>query len=158
MACRRPNVKSLSKFSFLFFLVFLHGCGYLAARDLEGAESVPPASFNLDPKTPCYLELEPETTALRMNCFDIDGVLHIHSSRWSKLPRFSGESWTMTVQRQPDVRVEIDTKIYRMTATLIDDEAYRQQILYDRGYWHAWDAILVFSFKPTEPGVKVDAG
>lgn len=143
-------VQKLSRVAAL--VLFLSGCGYLAARDLEGIETPAPTSFSLDARTPCYLELAPNTTALRMNCFDIDGVLHIHSSRWSKLPRFSGESWTVTAQREPNVRVEIDGKIYRMTASLIDDEAYRQEILYDRGYWHAWDAILVFSFQPTLNG------
>ena len=135
-----------SKCFILSVLLLVGGCGYLAARALEGTEAEVPASFSLDAKTPCYLELGPNTTALRMNCFDLDGVLHIHSSRWSKLPRFSGESWTITVQRQPHVRVELDGKIYRMTAERIDDEAHRQKILYDRGYWHAWDAILVFKF------------
>ena len=81
-----------------------------------------------------------------MNCFDIDGVLHIHSSRWAKLPRFSGESWTVTVLRVPNVRIEIAGKIYAMTASLIADEEKRQEILYNRGYWHAWDAISVYRF------------
>ena len=146
----------VSRLYFVLLLLATSGCGYLAARDLKGTETPPPASFNLHDRTPCYLELAPNTTALRMNCFDLNGVLHIHSSRWSKLPRLSGESWTITAQRQPNVRVEINGKIYRMTAELIDDEAYRQEILYDRGYWHAWDAILVFKFRPTNGQYTVD--
>lgn len=141
----------------LCVLLFLNGCGYLAARNLEGQETRPPAAFNLVDKAPCYLELEPNSVALRMNCFDLDGVLHIHSSRWSKLPRLSGESWTVTAQRQPNVRVEIEDHIYRMTAVLIDDEEYRQRILYDRAYWYAWEAILVFKFLPTDASASVDA-
>ena len=122
-------------------------CGYLAARDLQGVEAPVPADFSfVGEKSPCYLELQRREKALRMNCFHIDGVLYIHSSRWAKLPRLSGESWTVTVRRMPDVRVEIANKIYSLKATRIDDENRRVQILHGRGYWYAWDGISVFYF------------
>ena len=125
------------------------GCGYLAARELRGEEVPAPRDFRfVGGKSPCYLELREGTKALRVNCFHIDGVLHIHSSRWAKLPRFSGESWTVTARRAPNVRVEIGDGIYALQASPIDDESLRKQILYDRGYWHAWDAITVFRFTP----------
>ena len=131
------------------FLVVTSGCGYFAARPLEGEVVQVPSSFNLESdKTPCYLELKGHANGLRMNCFDLDGVLHIHSSRWAKLPRLSGESWTVTVLKQPLVRVEIERKIYVLSAVLIDDEQKRQQILRNRGYWHPWGSISVYRFVP----------
>ena len=127
------------------------GCGYLAARMLSGEETRAPTDFSfLESRHACYLELERGVQGLRMNCFHLDGVLHIHSSRWSKLPRFSGESWTVSILRSPNVRVEIDGKIYAMTASPITSEAQRQAILDDRGYWYHWDGITVFRFVPTQ--------
>ncbi len=129
-------------------LLCLAGCGRLAARALQGEDVPVPAAFDLpSDRTPCYLELAEKSLAIRVNCFDIDGVLHIHSSRWAKLPRVSGESWTVTIRRQPRVRVEIGGRIYGLTATAIDDESRRREILHDRGYWYAWDAITVFQFR-----------
>ena len=123
------------------------GCGFFAARSIEGQDTPTPTSFSfVGDKSPCYLELLDADKALRMNCFHIDGVLHIHSSRWSKLPRFSGESWTVAIRRQPQVRIEIGDKVYAMAATPIDDEDLRQEILHNRGYWYAWDGITVFHF------------
>ena len=133
----------------LIVLLNVPGCGYLAAKDLEGETAPTPETFSLESdRTPCYLELEVGERALRVNCFDINGTLHIHSSRWAKLPRFSGESWTVAIRRKPEVRVEIAGKIYSVRAAMIEDESYRQQILYNRGYWHAWDGISVFKFQP----------
>ena len=133
----------------LLLLISTAGCGQFVARPLEGEEVPSPVAFDLpSDKTPCYLELEVGQKGLRVNCFDLDGVLHIHSSRWAKLPRFTGESWTVTIRRQPEVRIEIDGSIYVMTASAIDDEERRREILYNRGYWYAWDAITVFTFQP----------
>lgn len=131
----------------LIVLFGLNGCGYFAARALQGDEAVVPDSFEfVGDKAPCYLELQRAEKALRMNCFHIDGVLHIHSSRWANLPRISGESWSVTIRKHPRVRVEIADKIYTMRAVAIDDETLRQDILDARGYWVAWDAITVFQF------------
>ena len=119
-------------------------------RALSGTPTAAPADFSfVGAMSPCYLELEPGAEALRVNCFTIDGTLHIHSARSSKLPRLSGENWVTTVRRDPDVRVEIAGKIYAMRADPIIDEATRRQILYDRGYWRAWDGITVVRFTPT---------
>ena len=85
---------------------------------------------------------------MRVNCFHIDGTLHIHSSRWAKLPKFYGESWTVTIRRTPNVRVEIEGNIYTLYASAIDDEDLRKRILVDRGYIHAWDGIMIFRFSP----------
>lgn len=129
------------------------GCGYFAARDLAGAEVPAPPDFGfVGEKSPCYLELQQDSKALRMNCFHIGGVLHIHSSRWAKLPRLSGESWTVTVRRSPNVRVEIEDKTYSLKASPIDDESHRKSILHDRGYWYAWDGVSVFRFTPNKQG------
>ncbi len=125
-------------------------CGYFAARDLDGKEAVTPDNFTfVGDKSPCYLELQQNTRALRVNCFHLGGVLHIHSSRWARLPRLSGESWTVTIRRKPKVRVQIDDRIYVMNATAIDDEDKRVAILSDRGYWYAWEGITVFQFIPS---------
>ena len=46
------------------------------------------------------------------------GVLHIHSNRFAKMPRLSGESWVDRVRRDPDVRVAIAGDIYRVREEL----------------------------------------
>jgi hypothetical protein len=78
--------------------------------------------------SPCYLELVERSKALRVNCFHIEGVLHIHSSRWAKLPRLTGESWIVTVRRAPNVRVEIEGRIYTLQASPINDESLRNEL------------------------------
>ena len=121
--------------------------GWLARRPLSGVETPPPGDFSfVGSMTPCHLELARGTDALRVNCFQIDGVLHIHSSRWAKLPRFGTENWVVTVRREPEVRIEIADRIYAMRASVIDDEAMRQAILDDRGYSYPWDGITVVRF------------
>ncbi len=127
------------------------GCGYFAARELAGTEVPSPPDFSfVGEMTPCFLELRQGSKALRVNCFHIDGVLHIHSSRWAKLPRLSGESWIFTVRRTPQVRVEIEDRIYALQASPIDDENLRKEILHDRGYWYAWGGITIVRFTPNE--------
>ena len=78
----------------------------------------------------------------------VDAIAVVWSNMTSAKPQV-GPSWTVTVRRKPAVRVEIEGKIYAMTAVLIKDEQKRRQILYDRNYWHAWDAISVFKFYPS---------
>jgi hypothetical protein len=127
------------------------GCGYLVARELSGTEVPTPSDFSfVGEMSPCFLELRTRPKALRVNCFHIDGVLHIHSSRWAKLPRLSGESWITTIRRTPEVRVEIDHKIYALQASAIDSESLRKKILHSRGYWYAWEGITVVRFTPRE--------
>lgn len=137
------------RFWILIWSLNLSGCGYFVARDLEGIEvaALDDYSFVGD-KYPCYLELQGHDKALRVNCFHIDGILHVHSSRWSNLPRFSGESWSTAILRQPNVRVEIDEKIYSLEASWISDEDLRKDILKNRGYVYAWESIRVFRFTP----------
>ena len=132
-------------------LLLCVGCGALAARELTGAEVAPPQDFRfVGEMSPCYLELEEGATALRVNCFHVDGTLHIHSSRWAKLPRLGPENWTVTARLDPDVRVGIGDGVYRLKASPIDDDAVRTKILHDRGYWVAWDGITIFRFVPRE--------
>lgn len=134
------------------------GCGRIVARELSGTEVPPPADFSfVGEMSPCYLVLRRSAKALRVNCFHLDGVLHIHSSRWAKLPRFSGENWTVTVRREPDVRVQIDDAIYSLRASPIDDDQRRVSILHDRGYWYAWEGITVVRFEPVAAGTRFDA-
>ena len=143
----RPAARTLTVTLLLVAMFGSTGCGFVAARELQGDSVQVPADFSfVGDKSPCFLELNIGAEALRMNCFHIAGRLHIHSSRWAKLPRWSGESWTVTIRRQPRVRIEIAGKIYSMQAAPIEDENYRQELLHNRGYWHAWDAITVFQF------------
>ena len=146
------NAKTISSFRILILstIVFLcTGCGYSEGRILVGVDASAPYDFSfVGEKSPCHLELQRGDDALRVNCFHIDGTLHIHSSRWAKLPRIDGESWTVTIRRTPNVRVEIDGKIYTLYASAIDDEDQRKGILIDRGYMHAWDGITIFRFSP----------
>ena len=128
----------------------LGGCGFFVARELAGDEVAAPDDFSfIGEMSPCYLELQRGDRGLRVNCFHIAGELHIHSSRWAKLPRLGGENWTVTVRREPEVRVEIADKIYQLQAIPIEDEAYRRQLLQARGYWHPWDGITVYKFLPS---------
>ena len=127
--------------------LLLGGCGQLAAKYLDGEPSPLPEDFtHLDEFHACHLELTVGEKALRMNCFDLGGVLHIHTSRWAKLPRLGAENWAVTARRSPEVRVQIDDKVYELKAVPLDDENQRVAILTDRGYWHAWDGIQIFSF------------
>jgi hypothetical protein len=114
---------------------------------LSGEEFPAPDDFSfVGEMSACYLELAGRAKALRVNCFHLDGDLHIHSSRWAKLPRPGPENWIVTVRRNPEVRVEIDGRIYRMRGEPIEAEDRRQQILHDRGYWYAWGGITVVRF------------
>ena len=130
-------------------LALLSACWQSNTRTLTGQEHRAPDDFSFLGRTAaCFLEVQPQTEAraIRVNCFHIDGVLHIHSNRFAKMPRFRGESWVDTIRREPDVRVAIDGKIYPMRASPIDDEDQRVALLHDRGYVVAWDGITVFSF------------
>ncbi len=131
-------------------LVLLSACGQSDTGHLEGRETTAPTNFNFLGRTsPCYLEVPlPTPRAIRVNCFHIDGILHIHSNRFAKMPRISGESWVDAVRREPRVRVAIEGHIYRMRATPIDDSVHRVAMLHDRGYLYAWDGITIFSFSP----------
>ena len=148
--CMNANTHSgLRWLAFLATTFLCTGCGYFEARSLVGLDAPAPKDFRfLGEKSPCYLELQRGAKALRVNCFHIDGVLHIHSNRWAKLPRFSGESWTVTIRRSPNVRVAIEGKIYSLYASAIGDEQQRKRILVGRGYIHAWDGIMIFRFLP----------
>ena len=120
-------------------------------RELSGQEAVPPSDFLfVGRSSPCWLEVglavDRGAKSLRVNCFHIDGVLHIHSNRFAKMPRTSGESWVEIVRRDAQVRIGLAGKIYPMVATPIDDEKRRIAILHDRGYWYAWDGITIFGF------------
>ena len=135
--------------AFLVVLLPLLGSCWQSDRgELEGDETALPDNFEFVGRTtPCYLEVLPDDPrSIRVNCFHIDGVLHIHSNRFAKLPRMSGESWVETVRREPRVRVAIAGKIYSMRASPIDDSGSRGAILHDRGYWYAWDGITIFRF------------
>ena len=58
-----------------------------------------------------------------------------------------GESWRDRIRRRPEVRVEIEEKIYTMTATVIDNEELRRRMLKDRGYIYPWAGITIFRFE-----------
>ena len=132
----------------LVLLALLSGCWQADRGILPGKSTPVPTDFNFLGRTsPCILEVEsavPRT--LRVNCFQIEGELHIHSNRFSGFPRFSGESWVDTARRDPLVRVSIDANIYTMRAMPIVDDEQRVQILHDRGYPYAWPSITVFRF------------
>ncbi|TDJ38752.1 MAG: hypothetical protein E2O61_03810 [Gammaproteobacteria bacterium] len=129
-------------------LVLFGSCGRGDRGRLEGVETATPGDFRfLGRSAPCYLEVRQEAPrSIRVNCFHIDGVLHIHSNRFAKMPRLRGESWVDTLRRDPEVRVAIAGNIYRLRATPIDDGELREVILHERGYLYAWDGITVFRF------------
>ena len=129
-------------------LLLIGSCGQADRGGLKGFETSTPDDFRfLGRSAPCYLEVRSQKVrAIRVNCFHIDGTLHIHSNRFAKMPRLRGESWVETVRREPLVRVAIAGKIYRLQATPIDDPDLRVAILHERGYPYAWDGITVFRF------------
>lgn len=134
----------------IVLLPLLGSCWQGNAGELEGDKADLPGNFKfVGHTTPCYLEIRPDDPrSIRVNCFHIDGVLHIHSNRFAKLSRFGGESWVETIRREPRVRVAIAGKIYLMRATPIDAPYARAAILNDRGYWYVWDGITIFRFSP----------
>ena len=75
----------------MVLVLFLGACWQSDTGRLKGEEAEPPGSFDFIGKTaPCYLEVRSESIrSIRVNCFHIDGVLHIHSNRFAKLPRFA---------------------------------------------------------------------
>jgi len=131
-------------------LLLLGSCWQSNTGELKGEETAAPDDFSfLGATAPCFLEVQQQAPrAIRVNCFHIDGNLHIHSNRFAKLPRFRGESWVATVRREPNVRVAIADNVYRLKATAIDDSDLRETILHDRGYLSAWDGITIFRFTP----------
>lgn len=131
-------------------LLLLGSCWQSNRGELKGEETTAPDDFSfLGSTTPCHLEVQSAAPrAIRVNCFHIDGNLHIHSNRFAKLPRLRGESWVETVRREPHVRVAIADNIYRLKATAIDDSDLREGILHERGYPYAWDGITIFRFTP----------
>ena len=130
-------------------LLLLGACWQSDRGNLEGEETATPGDFRFVGRTiPCFLEVQSaESRSLRVNCFHVDGNLHIHSNRFSKMRRLRGESWVETVRREPQVRIAIDHHIYRMRATPIEDEILRVALLHERGYVYAWDGITVFRFQ-----------
>ena len=129
-------------------LLLLAACGQRDEGELVGRETVTPGDFRFVGRTmPCYLEVrDGDARVIRVNCFHIDGSLHIHSNRFAKLPRLRGESWVATARSEPRVRVEIAGDIYELRAMPIDDSKRRAAILHDRGYSYAWDGITIFRF------------
>ncbi len=146
--CLAPGPTKLLLFA--VYLSLLSACGQSDAGSLAGRETSAPNDFRYLGRTAaCHLEVgQPNPRAIRVNCFHIDGALHIHSNRFAKMPRLSGESWVDGVRREPNVRVAIAGDIYRMRATPIDDSELRVAILHDRGYTVAWDGITIFRFAP----------
>ena len=125
------------------------GCWETDYGALSGSETAAPDDFRFLGRTArCYLELPSVPRSLLVNCFHIEGQLHIHSNRWAKIPRLRGESWVETVRRNPEVRVQVDDEIYTMRAVVIENEQKRVALLHERGYWRAWNGITVFRFVP----------
>ena len=128
----------------------LSACWQTDSGSLVGIEQVVPTDFSyLGQSQRCVLQVGlAQPRGLIVNCFHLDGVLAIHSNRFARMPRFSGESWVDTVRREPEVRVAIDGDTFRMRAHPINDEVLRVAILHQRGYYYAWDGITIFTFTP----------
>lgn len=129
-------------------LLLLASCGQGNTGELEGYAAPTPADFRfLGTTASCYLEVgSKRPRSIRVNCFHIDGNLHIHSNRFARFPRLRGESWVEVLRREPRARVSIAGNIYSVRATPIDDPADRETILHARGYWYLWDGITIFRF------------
>jgi hypothetical protein len=106
--------------------------------------SAPPPSSERD------LELPDRSDSLRVNCFHIDGVLHVHTNRFAKFPRFLRQELGGGGPPQPQRESADADKIYALHAAPIDDDVLRVGILHDRGYWYAWNGITIVRFLPRE--------
>jgi hypothetical protein len=129
-------------------LLLLASCWQSDHGELEGHAAPVPADFRfLGARAPCYLEVgSDELRSIRVNCFHIEGNLHIHSNRFARFPRLRGESWVEALRREPQARVSIAGNIYSVRGTPFDDPADRETVLHARGYWYAWDGITIFRF------------
>ena len=118
-------------------------------RALDGVEAQVPSDFSfVGSRARCDLEVNPPAPrVLRVNCFEVDGRLHVHSNRFASLPRPIGESWVTTVRRDESVRISLSGKIFRLRAIPIDDPGERHAILVARGYGDSPpEGITVFEF------------
>lgn len=124
-------------------LLSMGGC---EKETLEGTVSGIPSNWGfVGDRAPCYLEVNSASPhAFRVNCFEIDGRLHVHSHRFAKVARPFGESWVTTVRRDDRVRISLSRKIYRLRAMPIDDPEMRHAILISRGYDSPPEGIVVF--------------
>ena len=119
---------------------------------LEGTLSgIPPNWRFVGNRAPCFLEVNPAAPhAFRVNCFEIDGRLHVHSNRFANVPRLFGESWVTTVRLDDRVRVALSGKVYALRAMPIDDPQTRHAILISRGYDSPPEGISVFELAAPE--------
>jgi len=146
-----PNhrLKPVHALLMIVTLCMLSGCWQADEGPLPGRTAPVPSDFSfIGRSSACLLELPDVPRSIRVNCFHVDGVLHIHSNRFAKWPRLRGESWVDTVQRQPEVRVAMNGQIYALNATPLRNETQRVALLKARGYWIAWNGITVFAFEP----------
>ena len=132
----------------------LLGCAAVPGGELEGFETDVPEHWSFDdPDQPCHLETHTDRArSVRVGCYAVDGVLHIHSTRFADSWRLFGEGWVARVRRDPEVRVQIDDRVYRVRAEEVTDAARRAEILALRGFAPAPAGIRLFRFSEGESG------
>ena len=118
--------------------------------ELSGDVAPPPESWAfLGNDAPCRLETAaPEPRAVRVGCYAVGDVLHVHSHRWTNAPRLWGSSWVEEIELNPAVRIEIEGVIYRLEAEEVRDEDLRTRILGDRGHVPPPQGMRLFRFFP----------
>lgn len=156
---RRPSIQETRRFmksnsherkssllGWILVVMTIAACGVVPGPPLEGSlREVPESWAFVDSDALCQLEVDSSAPrSVTVGCYAVDGVLHIHSHRWASAPRIAGESWTTTVDRDPNVRVLLDESLYAMQIVPVVDASTRRAILADRGFDPVPDGIRVF--------------
>jgi len=124
----------------------------------ETEPASPPGSWQfVTDYHPCYLKIKrSERSSFRVNCFQIDGKLHVHSNRFADINQWFSEhlglesAWSYYVLDHPDILVSIENQVYSMTAELEFDKARRLTILKGRNYDPVPEPIRVFRLIPRD--------
>ncbi|MEM7411194.1 MAG: hypothetical protein AAF430_13240 [Myxococcota bacterium] len=124
-------------------------CAAVPRGELDGTPASAPQRWEFsDPEQPCWIETRaPEPSSIRVGCYAIDGVLHIHSTRFADGWRLFGESWVQKARRAPSVRVEVEGQVFSLRALEVTDPERREEILAGRGFDPVPGGIRVFSFE-----------
>ncbi len=145
MALRRPSVHLAP----LVALACLASgpCAMFPGGRIEGTPAPPPKTWALlGEGTQCELEVNPRSPkSVYIDCYTFDGQLYVHSHRWARTPRLWGEAWVSAAERDPDVRLGHDGKLYELRAELVTDEDLRHRVLLSRGFDPVPDGIEVFA-------------
>jgi hypothetical protein len=127
------------------------GCGPVPGGALSGAVQPAPAAWTEalgGERAFCEIESRPaDPHSIQLECFVVDGALHVQSHRWALAEWWPAESWAAVWLEHPDVRVRIGEALYELRAVRVVDPAVREPILRARGYDPVPEGIVLFRFE-----------